>query len=61
MPIVQVEILEGRNVDQKRKMAAEITEAIAKNLECPKEAVTIVIREIQKEHLARAGKLAVDE
>lgn len=61
MPIVQVEILEGRNVEQKRKMAEEITEAISKNLECPKQAVTIIIREIQKEHLARAGKLAIDE
>ena len=61
MPIVQVEILEGRSVEQKRKMAAEVTEAISRNLECPKQAVSIVIREIQKEHLARAGKLAVDE
>ena len=61
MPIVQVEILEGRNVEQKRKMADEVTEAISKNLECPREAVTIIIREIHKEHLARAGKLAIDE
>lgn len=60
MPIVQVEILEGRNVEQKRKMAEEVTEAISRNLECSKEAVTIVIREIQKEHLSRAGKLACD-
>ncbi|MFW5819563.1 MAG: 2-hydroxymuconate tautomerase, partial [Desulfovermiculus sp.] len=51
MPIVQVEILEGRDVEKKRKMAEEVTDAISRNLECPKEAVTIVIREISKEHL----------
>jgi len=61
MPIVQVEILEGRDVEKKRKMAEEVTEAISRNLECPREAVTIVIREIAKEHLSRAGKLACDE
>ncbi|MFO7875800.1 MAG: 2-hydroxymuconate tautomerase [Desulfovermiculus sp.] len=60
MPIVQVEILEGRDVEKKRKMAEEVTDAISRNLECPREAVTIVIREISKEHLARAGKLACD-
>jgi 4-oxalocrotonate tautomerase len=46
---------------KKRKMAEEVTDAISRNLECPREAVTIVIREIAKEHLARAGKLACDE
>jgi len=60
MPIVQVEILEGRSVEQKRKMAAEVTEVISRTLECPQEAVTIMIRELPKEHLARAGKLASD-
>ena len=60
MPIVHVEILEGRNVDQKRKMAEEVTEAISRNLECPKDAVSIIIRELPKEHLARGGKLAID-
>jgi len=61
MPIVQIEILEGRNVDQKRQMAAEVTDAISRTLKCPKESVAIVIREIHKEHLARGGKLAIDE
>jgi phenylpyruvate tautomerase PptA (4-oxalocrotonate tautomerase family) len=42
-------------------MAEEVTDAISRNLECPREAVTIVIREIAKEHLSRAGKLACDE
>ncbi len=61
MPIVQIEILEGRNLDQKRGMVKEVTEAICKNLDCPPEAVTIVIREMSKEHLAKAGELAIDK
>ncbi len=61
MPIVQVEILEGRSVEQKRNMARDVTEAISTNLDCPKQAVTIIIREVKKEHLARAGDLAIDQ
>ena len=60
MHIVQVEILEGRSVEQKRQMVAEVTEVISRTLECPQEAVTIMIRELPQEHLARAGKLAAD-
>ncbi|HZW83700.1 MAG TPA: 4-oxalocrotonate tautomerase [Candidatus Deferrimicrobium sp.] len=60
MPIVQVEILEGRTVEQKRAMVKKVTEALCETLICPPENVTIVIREMSKEHLAKGGKLAID-
>lgn len=61
MPIVQMEILKGRTVEQKRQMVKEVTDAICKNLVCPPETVNIIIREMEKEHYATAGELAIDK
>ncbi|NMA15489.1 MAG: 4-oxalocrotonate tautomerase [Clostridia bacterium] len=61
MPIVQVEIIKGRTLEQKRQMAKEVTEAISKNLVCPPEAVKIIIREMEKENYAEAGTLFADK
>lgn len=60
MPIVQVEIIKGRTVEQKRQMVKEVTEAITRTLACQPEAVSIIIREMQKEDYAQAGKLFCD-
>lgn len=61
MPIVQIDLLTGRTVEQKRKMVKEVTDAISKNLNCDASAVTIIIREMTKEHLANGGILRVDK
>ena len=60
MPIVQVEIIKGRTVEQKRQMVKEVTEAITRSLSCPPEAVSIIIREMEKENYAQNGKLYCD-
>lgn len=61
MPIVQVELLKGRTVEQKRQMAKKVTEAIVESINCPAEAVRVIIREMSKEDYAVAGKLMIDE
>jgi 4-oxalocrotonate tautomerase len=43
MPIVQIDLLEGRTVDQKRAMVAKVTQAIQETANCPADAVTIII------------------
>lgn len=60
MPIVQIDFLEGRTVEQKREMARKVTAAICETAGCKPEAVTIVIRECPREHIAKAGKLIAD-
>ncbi|MDA8440945.1 MAG: 4-oxalocrotonate tautomerase [Peptococcaceae bacterium] len=60
MPIVQVEMLEGRTVEQKRAMAAKVTAAICETLTCPAEKVSIIIREMKQEDYAKGGTLAID-
>ncbi len=60
MPVVQVEMLGGRSLEQKRAMVKEVTEAIVRTVQCPPEAVKIIIREMEPEHLGEAGVLRSD-
>ncbi len=60
MPLIIIEVDEGRSIDQKRGLVKDITEAVCKNFAVPPEAVSILIHEGKKENRARAGKLAID-
>ncbi len=61
MPIVQIEILEGRTVDQKRAMVKEVTDAICRTLNAKPDAVRIIIRDMKFENYASAGVLRADQ
>ncbi len=43
MPIVIIYLYEGRSLDQKRKLAAEVTEAICRALDVGPDVVRIMI------------------
>lgn len=58
MPIVTVEMYEGRTVEQKKKLAQDITSVIATNLAVSPEAVWIIIKDNPKYNCAQGGKLA---
>jgi len=60
MPLVIVNVDEGRPIEQKRGLIKDITDAVCKNFKVPPEAVSILIQEGKKENRARAGKLAID-
>jgi 4-oxalocrotonate tautomerase len=60
MPIIQVNMFQGRTDDQKRKLVANVTEAVVKSLDCKPEAVHIVIHELPKANFAHAGVPASD-
>jgi 4-oxalocrotonate tautomerase len=55
MPIIQVNMLEGRTVAQKRAMIAAITDAVVDSLGVRAESVRIMINEMHPEHFALAG------
>lgn len=61
MPFVQIDMIEGRTIEQKREMVQKITQVIAETAKCPMDAVSIVIREAKKEHIAKAGTLMCDK
>jgi len=61
MPIIQVEMLKGRTVDQKRAMVEKVTQAVSETVNCPTDAVKIIIREMDLENFAQGGVLKCDE
>ncbi|NLJ57254.1 MAG: 2-hydroxymuconate tautomerase family protein [Tissierellia bacterium] len=61
MPIVTVEMLKGRTLEQKRQMAKEVTEAVSRSVNCPKESVKVIINEMDTENFAEAGVLRCDK
>lgn len=55
MPIIQVNMLEGRTVPQKRRLHAALTSAAVEALGVAPESVRILIHELAPEHFALAG------
>jgi 4-oxalocrotonate tautomerase len=58
MPIVRVEMWEGRTAAQKRELARVITDAMVNIAHTTAEATIIVFEDIEKENWAQSGKLA---
>ena len=57
MPVVIVEMWEGRTIEQKRQLVEGITSVMA-NIGIPPEAVHIIIKDNPKHNWGTAGKLA---
>ncbi len=61
MPLVQVTMLQGRTVEQKRKIAARITDAMVEEAGARKEGIVVTFVEVSKESYASGGVLMVDK
>ncbi len=61
MPLIQVTMLKGRSVDQKRKIAERITQTMVEDGKAAKEGVVITFIEITREDYANAGVLLADK
>jgi 4-oxalocrotonate tautomerase len=60
MPNVTVEWLEGRTLEQKRKVIAAITDALVDHANANRERVQVTFREMSKDDWGRGGKLGSD-
>jgi 4-oxalocrotonate tautomerase len=60
MPIIQVNLFEGRTMEQKRTLVAEMTQAVVKSLGCKSEDVRIILNDMAKHDFAVAGVLVAD-
>ncbi|NRR30350.1 4-oxalocrotonate tautomerase [Oxalobacteraceae bacterium] len=60
MPTINVQLFEGRTVEQKRAFAKAITEATVATLGASPESVDIIITEVKTHDWATAGKLWSD-
>ncbi len=61
MPVVNVMLWEGRTVEQKRELAASITESVVEIGKCPRESVVVTFSDFQKSDWAEGGYLAIDK
>lgn len=55
MPVVQVNIIEGRTDEQKEAVITEITEAMVRAVNAPRESVRVIINEMPKQHFGIGG------
>ncbi len=61
MPIVEIHLLEGRTIEQKREIAQKITEIISNVAKTKKEDVEVIFSEMKKENFSKGGTLTIDK
>ena len=60
MPLIQIQILEGRTVEQKEAMMAAVTKAVHESIEAPLSTIRVWIHELAPEHYMVAGRLKAE-
>jgi 4-oxalocrotonate tautomerase len=55
MPIVHIEILEGRTAAKKRSLITEVTDAVVRSLEVQPSQVRVLLREVPHDQWAVGG------
>lgn len=61
MPIIRIELIKGRSVEQKREFAEVVTREAARILKCSPEVVDVVFCDTELADWAIAGRLAIDQ
>lgn len=57
MPVVTIQMAAGRTLEQKRRVVEEITATLVSALKVDPVDVTIMIHELPRESIAKAGRL----
>jgi 4-oxalocrotonate tautomerase len=55
MPIVNIQILEGRTPEKVKSLIASVTDTVSKELDAPKERIRVLVTEIPSTHWGIAG------
>jgi 4-oxalocrotonate tautomerase len=61
MPLVQITMLQGRTVEQKRKLAQRITDVMVEEAGARREGIVVTFVEVSKESYASGGELIADK
>ena len=61
MPVVRVEMLAGRSVEQKRELVAVLTRETARIAKTNPASIFVVIEDVAKENWGVGGKLMADK
>ena len=60
MPIIRVEMWEGRSLEQKRRLARALTDVLAEVVDCDPATVRVLIDDYARENWAVGGVLQSD-
>ncbi|HLW49097.1 MAG TPA: 2-hydroxymuconate tautomerase [bacterium] len=60
MPVVRIEMYEGRSIEQKRELVRGVTDVVARVTGNPADAVHVIIEEIKRENWSIGGLLQPD-
>jgi 4-oxalocrotonate tautomerase len=61
MPIVNIQLLQGRPEEKVKEVIKNVTETICATLEVPKESVRVLVTEIPKTHWGIGGTPVSDK
>jgi len=61
MPIIRVEILEGRSVEKKRELVETLSKETARIIGCPESSIYVVIEDVAKQNWGVGGELLSDK
>ncbi|EIM5229171.1 2-hydroxymuconate tautomerase family protein [Staphylococcus pseudintermedius] len=61
MPIVTVQLLEGRSDEQLKNLVKEVTNAVESTTNADRSAISVVIQEMKKEHYGVAAVRKSDQ
>jgi 4-oxalocrotonate tautomerase len=61
MPHIQVTLLKGRTIEQKRRIAERITDVIAEEAGTNREGIVITFIDVERDSYARGGVLMADK
>lgn len=56
MPIVNLQILQGRSEEKIAEVIQNITNTVSETLDAPKETIRVIVTEVPKTHWGKAGK-----
>lgn len=60
MPIVQIHMLKGRTVDQKRALVRGVTKVLGETIGAPPHKVRIILSDMEHDSYAIDGQLHID-
>ncbi|WP_331254181.1 MULTISPECIES: 2-hydroxymuconate tautomerase [Staphylococcus] len=55
MPIITVQLLEGRTDEQLKALVAEVTDAVEKTTHAQRDAISVIIEEMKPQHYGVGG------
>lgn len=61
MPVIRVEMWEGRSIDQKRELVDVLSKETARITGCEVSSVYVIIDDVKKENWGAGGQLCSDK